>query len=78
MIGCSPHSRVISLPDTDRHRQARVQRERADLFAEHASKSTLLETREMYTRLALVECALADQLERQIYEEAGGCGKTAP
>jgi len=66
MIGSSPHSRVISLPDTDRHRQARVQRERADLFAEHASKATLPETREMYARVALMECALADELERQI------------
>ena len=56
------------MTETELHRQARVQRERADLFAEHASKASLAETREIYARLALAEYALAEQLERQITE----------
>jgi hypothetical protein len=62
--------------DAELHRQARVQRERANLFAEHASKATLPETREIYARLALAEYALAEQLERQI-TEAEPCDKPA-
>ena len=65
---------VYFMAESDLHRQARIHRERAELFAQYASMAKFPETRQMYERLAIRESALADQFERQAAKSNGDDG----
>ena len=53
------------MTESNLRRQARIHRERAELFAQYASMGIFPETRQMYEHLATRESALADQFERE-------------
>jgi len=64
--------------ESELHRQARIHRERAKLFAQHASVAMFPETRQMYERLAIIASALANQFERRAAESEGNDKKSGP
>jgi len=66
------------MTESDFHRQARIHRERAKLFAQHASMAKFPETRQMYERLAIRESALADEFEGRPAESNGNEGGSGP